>query len=156
MKTQTVTAESRPMLYVTRSATMEPKEIAAAMGDAFGAIGAFLGKSGVKPAGPALAVYHDWDETSGKMKIDLGFPVASTDTPKAAGEVHAGETPHGKALKAVHHGPYPKLRETYGKLEEQMKKAGIPMPKSAWEVYVSDPDTTPEKDLVTEIYMPVS
>jgi effector-binding domain-containing protein len=155
MKIETITAESRPMLYVTRPAAMEPKDIAKVMGEAFGAMGAFLGKSGVKPVGPPLAVYHDWDAGSGKMKVDLGFPVAATDTPKATGEIHAGKTPSGKALKTVHRGPYPKLQETYSELEGHLLRAGIPMPSTAWEVYVSDPDKTLPDELLTEVYMPL-
>jgi effector-binding domain-containing protein len=88
--------------------------------------------------------------------VDVGFPVASRDATKATGEVHAGQTPSGEALKAVHHGPYPKLADTYGKIEAQLKKAGLPLPASAWEVYVSDPDRTPADDLTTEIYLPIA
>ena len=36
-----------------------------------------------------------------------------------------------------------------------MKATGIPAPSLAWEVYLSDPDTTPEADLLTEVYMPI-
>lgn len=155
MLIETIEAETRPMLYVSRSATMEPKDIAAAMEDAFGAIGTFLGTSGVRPAGPPVAVYRDWDEATGRMTIDLGFPVASCDAAKAKGDVHAGQTPSGKALKAVHHGAYPKLNESWGALEAHMKKLGLPIPAIAWEVYLSDPDTTAEDDLLTELYMPL-
>lgn len=153
MRFEVVMAEPRPMLYLTRTATMEPRDVEAIMGEAFGAIGAFLATSGVIPAGPPIAVYRDWDMKTGTMKIDLGFPVVSGDAPKASGDVHSGTTPAGKALKAVHHGPYRKLRETYGALEAHMKQRGMPMSAMAWEVYVSDPDKTPEADLVTEVYM---
>ena len=155
MLIETIEAETRPMLYVSRSASMDPKEIAATMQEAFGAIGAFLGTSGVRPAGPPVAIYHDRDEATGRMTIDLGFPVASRDTTKAKGDVHAGQTPSGKALKAVHHGSYPRLAESWGALEAHMKKRGLPVPDTAWEVYVSDPDNTREEDLLTELYMPV-
>jgi effector-binding domain-containing protein len=36
-----------------------------------------------------------------------------------------------------------------------MEASGIPMPRYSWEVYLNDPATTAEKDLVTEIFMPV-
>ena len=155
MRIETITAESRPMLYVTRSANVEPKDIADVMGEAFGTMDTFFGRSGVRPAGRPLAVYHDWDKGSGKMKVDLGFPVAASDTPKATGEVHAGRTPAGQALKAVHRGPYPKLQETYSELEGHLLKAGIPTPSTAWEIYVSDPGKTPPDELLTEVYMPL-
>jgi effector-binding domain-containing protein len=153
MKFETVDTKSQPMLYVTRSTSMEPQEIAGVTGEAFGAIGEFIGQAGVTPAGPPIAVYRDWD--GGKMKVDIGFPVASAEIAKAQGEVQAGHTPSGKTIKAVHRGPYAMLRETYGAMENYMSKAGYAMPALAWEVYVNDPETTQEADLVTEIYMPV-
>ena len=156
MLIETVEAETRPMLYITRATGMDPQEIAVTMADAFNAMGAFLGQSGVRPVGPPLAVYRDWDRKTGRMKIDVGFPVIPSDTIKASGEVHAGQTPSGKALKAVHHGPYPKLRETYAAIEAHMEKAGLPMPPLAWEIYLSDPDTTPAEQLLTEVYMAVA
>lgn len=155
MLIETIEAETRPMLYVTRAASMDPSAIAATMAEAFAAIGGFLGAHHVRPAGPPLAVYRDWDPATGWMAIDVGFPVAARDTTKAAGAVHAGQTPAGKALKAIHRGAYAGLADTYAKLEAHMRKAGLPLPASAWEVYVSDPDTTPQADLLTEVYMPV-
>ncbi len=151
MNIETVETTSQPMLFVTRSAGMDPKEIANVMGEAFGAIGGFIGRAGIVPAGPPLSVYRDMQ--AGKMTIDVGFPVAEAETAKASGEVAAGKTPAGKAFKAIHRGPYATLRQTYGAITEHMKQAGLPMATVAWEVYVSDPDKTPEKDLVTEVYM---
>jgi effector-binding domain-containing protein len=156
MTFETVEAQAQPMLCVTRSASMAPEEISSVMGEAFSAIGAFIGRTGVAPAGPPFAVYRDWDAATGRMQIDVGFPVAAADTDKAEGEVMAGTTPSGKALKTVHRGPYAKLRETYGALEAHIKQAGMPMPALAWEVYVTDPDKVPEDELLTEIYMQVA
>jgi effector-binding domain-containing protein len=156
MPFETVEAQSQPMLYVTRGAGMAPEEIATVMQEAFAAIGAFIGRTGIAPAGPPLSVYRDWDATTGKMQIDIGFPVAAADTAKAEGDVKAGVTPSGKALKAIHRGPYKTLRETYGVLSEHIKQAGMPMPQVAWEVYITDPDQVPEDELLTEIYMAVT
>jgi effector-binding domain-containing protein len=155
MNFETVSTKSQPILYVRRSASMAPKEISEVMGEAFGAIGAFVGKNRIAPAGPPLAIYRDWDEKTGRMTVDVAFPVSGADAAKAADGVMAGETPSGKALKAIHRGPYDTLRETYDSLQEHMKKSGIPMPPIAWEVYLNDPESTAPKDLLTEIYMPV-
>lgn len=155
MNIETVAVKPAPMIYVTRSVGMDANEIGTTMGEAFGAIGAFIGKSGIAPAGPPLAVYRDWDEASGKMKVDVGFPVASADTSRIEGEVTAGETPSGSALKAIHIGPYDTLRDTYGVLMAHMKEKGIPLSSVSWEVYPNDPETTPPEKLVTEIYMKV-
>ena len=49
-----------------------------------------------------------------------------------------------------------RLRDTYGAMEAHIKQEGLKTRDIAWEVYVSDPDTTPEEDLLTEIYMPLA
>jgi effector-binding domain-containing protein len=154
MDIELVEVRSQPMLYITRVASMAPREISGIMAEAFATIGSFIGRAGITPAGPPLALYRDWDMKTGRMEIDVGFPVRPADIGKAAGEVHAGQTPAGKAYKAVHRGPYIKLRDTYTALEEHRKRAGIPQAALAWEVYVTDPEKTPERDLLTEIYMP--
>ena len=153
MQIETVRIDPRPMIYVTRSASMAPEEISTVMGEAFGAIGGFIGRAGIVPVGPPLAVYRDWDAATGKMNIDVGFPIAEADTAKAEGEVKSGETPSGNALKTVHRGPYATLRNTYGDMTAHIKKIGMAIPSVAWEVYITDPEKTPEKDLLTEVYM---
>ena len=156
MPFETVEVQSQPMLHVTRAASMAPDEIAAIMEEAFAAIGGFIGRTGIAPAGAPLAVYRDWDAATGKMQIDVGFPVAAADTARAEGEVKAGATPSGKSLKAIHRGPYKTLRQTYGALSQHIKQAGLPTPTLAWEVYITDPDKVPEDQLLTEIYMAIA
>lgn len=151
---EVVNVESRPMLYVSRQSSMDSDKIGGVMDDAFNAIGRFIGEKSIAPIGPPLAIYSDWDGS--RMTIQIGFPVTAGDIEKADGEVHGGETPGGRFLKTVHHGAYPRLRETYAKLERQLKSNHAATPDSSWEVYVSDPDTTPEDQLVTEIYMPLA
>jgi effector-binding domain-containing protein len=152
MQTETVQVKSQPMIYVRRKSAMAPEAIGKAMAEAFDALGAFVGKNNVAVAGPPLAIYHDYSDAG--VTMDVGFPVADAGV-KAAGEIKTGETPGGKALKAVHRGPYDNLRATYDTLGKEMQKSGIPMPAYSWEVYLNEPGTTPDADLVTEIFMPV-
>lgn len=153
MQAETVQTKPQPMIYVRHSVTMDSDEIGRKMGEAFQALGAFLAKEGVAPAGPPLAVYHDYSDSG--MTMDVGFPVAAAALGKAAGDIKAGQTPSGKAMKFIHRGPYDKLRDTYGEIEAHFKAEGIPMAPLAWEVYLNDPDSTPEADLITEIFMQV-
>ena len=153
MDIETVETATLPILYVRQTTSMEPEEIGKAMGVAFGTLGAFIGRAGVKPTGPAVAVYRNMRE--GGMDVDVGFPASPEDIGKAEGDVQAGEIPACKALKAVHHGPYPKLRETWGAVHAKMKEDGHPMPSFGWEVYLSDPQNTAPEDLLTEVYMPI-
>lgn len=48
MKFDIVNTTARPMLYVTRKSGMDSDEIAGVMGEAFAAIGAFIGRVALK------------------------------------------------------------------------------------------------------------
>jgi effector-binding domain-containing protein len=143
---------AEPMIYVT--ATIPMSEIPAFMGTAFATLGQFLGTSGVQPLGPPLAVYHDW--SGDKTAVDLGFPVSADDATKASGQVLAGMTPDGYALKVVHVGPYDDFPATYAAIGAAMQGAGIPESTRMWEVYLGEPGVTPDAELITEIYTQVS
>ena len=149
-----VETTSRPMIQYTARASMDPKELDAVMTSAFQALGRFMAENQVAPLGPPVAVYSDWSE--GDMKVEVGFPVSSADAAKAKGEVVAGSTPGGHAVKVLHRGAYDSLRETYAAIESEMDKAGLPQSGLAWEVYIGEPGVTPDADLVTEIYMQIA
>lgn len=152
MKITSMNLSAQPMLYVTQTVSMA--EIPAVMNTAFAKLGQFLQTSGVKPAGPPLAVYHDW--SGDQTEVDIGFPVAAADAHKANDNILAGMTPDGFALKFVHIGPYDDFRATYDALGAEMRKAGIAQTTRMWEIYISQPGVTPDAELVTEIYMQVT
>lgn len=152
MTFETVTAVSQPMLFVTHTAPMA--EVGAVMGKAFGTLGAFIGRNRIEVAGPPLALYRD--HAAGSVTMDVGFPVPQSALAKASGEIKQGVTPAGKALKAVHVGPYETLRDTYAAVEAELKQRGLPMPQTSWEVYLTEPGTTPPAEMRTEIYMPIA
>lgn len=151
---EVVVAVAQPMVHVTRSASMDPAEIMGVMGEAYATLGRFLAQNSVTPVGAPLAVYRDWNGAT--MEIDVAFPVSPADAAKAGGDVLAGETPAGRALKAAHRGAYARLRDTYEAMEAELADAGLKAEGTAWEVYLNDPAQTPEDDLVTEVYMLLS
>lgn len=143
---------AQPMIYVTTRSSMQ--DIQKVMATSFQTLGKFLGSAQVVPLGPPLAIYHDW--TDDQTAIDVAFPVSEADAAKAKGEVLAGRTPSGFALKAIHRGSYDKFADTYAAIQAEMQRAGVAPSTRMWEVYLGEPGVTPETDLVTEIYMQVS
>ncbi len=143
------------MLCVLRTTSLASSDIAATLCDALGEITSFLRRTGVTPTGPPLAIYGDWSPNWERMSMRVGIPVAPEDLKLAGDDVHACDTPSGRALMALHHGSYETRRDTYQELFGLMERSGFAKPPLAWEVYRSDPATTPVEDLVTEIYLPV-
>lgn len=149
-----VDVEANPFVFLSRTSAMTPEAIGATMGEAFAILAPFLEARGITPAGPPLALYHGYDEK--EISFDVGVPVASPDTAKVEGEVKSGETPAGRALKTIHTGPYARLKDTYDGIMKHLEAEGLTIAGYSWEVYVTDPDKTPEDRLVTEIYFPLS
>ena len=139
-----------PYLYVERTTTMDPGEIAQAMGSAFGEVWAFMEKHGVPPAGGALSVYYDYSE--GRMDFRAGFTVSRNDMAAADGSVKADVTPAGKVLHFTHHGSYDGLRAAYDEMMTHMAAEGLAYAPPTWEVYRNSPDEVHEEQLITECY----
>lgn len=154
MQLTAVELTPQPMIYVSTRSSMESQAIQQVVGDAFTALGKFLGEAQVTPLGPPMAIYGNWSE--GQITTDVGFPVSAADAAKATGNVLAGSTPGGHAVKAIHKGSYEGMAATYAAIEAQMASAGIAQGTVSWEVYVGDPETTAAAELITEIYMQIS
>ena len=144
-------AVSHPMIYVTTRISMDPAEISAKVGKAFDILQGFLVQNHITAVGAPLAVYRDWNGKT--MAMDVGFPVTAVDVSKATGEVLAGKSPEGPAARAVHKGSYASLRDTYGSMEADIRKAGWKSTGTTWEVYVKGPGMAEEADYETVIYM---
>lgn len=146
-----VNVSERDYLYVTRTTPMAPDEIGRAMGEAFATVMGFMQERGIAPAGPALSVYYSYDPD--EVTFRAGFFVTPADARKADGEVSAGKTPAVRVLSLTHVGPYSALRGTYDAMMAHLEAEGLKLGAPTWEVYVDDPDTTPESELRTEIFV---
>ena len=143
--------DPRPYLYVEGRSTMEPSAISEAMGRAFEAVMDFQEAHGIATDGPPLSVYYGYSPEEIAFRAGLFVPEA--DTKAATGDVKAGQTPGGEVLHFTHVGPYATLRDDYGFMMEHVAARGLTLGAPTWEVYVDDPETTPEHRLRTEVYV---
>jgi len=138
---------------VARTCATDPAAVGAAIESAFGEIMPALGAAGVAPAGPPLTAYYDYSEK--EMSFDVCMPIAAEDAARLKDKLKVYETESGKALKAIHKGPYPQLGETYKAVEAHITDNGLQPKSVCYEIYVTDPGETPEAELLTEIWFPL-
>jgi effector-binding domain-containing protein len=155
--------ETPPVLaaQVGGQSAPDPSAISAAIGAAFGTLIGFMGRHAVAPGGPPRAVYTAYGREG--VSFTVAIPVAPVAAaPPDEPPVTVGSLPAGKAYRFTHRGPYRNLMQTYGNITAFLKAKGclqsdadwaryMPM----WEEYRNDPETTPEADLLTYIYLPV-
>jgi len=111
----------------------------------------YIGKNKIDPKSAMLTYYSKGD---GK-EFDIEGGVAVAEGSKGEGDVVASELPGGKTAFTVHTGTYDNLPKTYEALRAWLKAHGQKEKGVAWEIYISDPGSTKQDDLKTEIYMPV-
>ncbi len=141
---------------------MDPASMGPAISRAFETLGQYLGAQAVAPAGPPRTIYTDSD--GDRMTFIVAMPIAAAPSEPAAGDgTFVGEIGGGKVYRFTHRGSYAALAGTYGEITAFLKAKGL-MPSEAdwarfmpmWEEYLNDPETTPEGDLLTYIYLPAA
>jgi effector-binding domain-containing protein len=118
------------------------------MGEAYGELGAYMGRKGIQFAGPPYAMYYNMDMEA--LDVEMGFPTVA----KESGErrIKTGRIPGGKVASALHAGPYAKLEETYRKLMDYVNEKGVQVYEEwMYEFYLNSPMEVLPEDLQTEI-----
>ncbi len=112
-----------------------------------------LEKQGVKANGAPMTIYTATDDTG--FQFQAAVPVAQAPTIPAGGDVAVGKSPTGKALKFVHRGSYDAMDTTYEAITNYLDEKQLEAKDLFVEQYMKDPVTTPEDDLVIEVYVPL-
>jgi effector-binding domain-containing protein len=121
------------------------------MGQIFGEMMAYFGKSKVMIIGPPFAMYHSFENE--KTDMEVGFPVAGPQ--KGDGRIKPCTLPGGKVVTATHVGPYEKLSEAYTEMQKWMAAKGLKPNKVMWERYMNDPDTVKDPSgYITQLFWP--
>jgi AraC family transcriptional regulator len=109
------------------------------------------------PGASCLAIYYDDPESvpPAELRSDAAVAIApGVEVPEGLdSQVLAG----GPYAKAIHTGPYPLLGDTWSRfMGEWLPASGHQAADGpAFELYVSDPESTPEAELRTELYVPL-
>lgn len=145
--------------------TLKPKTIAYLKGsgswdsafttivNGFKSVKAYLNKAGVKPSGSLITIYTATDANG--FQFQAAMSVTDTPNEPLSGDIVIGKSPGGRAFKFLHHGSYASMGATYDAITSFLEKKGIDAKELFVEEYVTDPTSTPEDELVVEIYVPV-
>ncbi len=126
---------------------------------AFGQLYGWIGQKGYIPAGPPVGVYfNDPQQVPAEQLLwEIRSPIAGRVAPSGPNEQGLGvkRVKAAKVAATLHKGPYDKIGTVYGALVGWIMENGYQIAGPPEEVYLSDPQKTPPKELVTEIRFPV-
>jgi len=121
--------------------------------EAFKNVYGALQKQGLKAAGPAMTIYTATDDTG--FEYQAGVPVAEEPKGPLPEGLAVGKSPEGRALKFIHRGSYDAMDSTYEAITNHLDEKRLEARDLFLEHYLTDPLTTPEDNLVIEVYVPI-
>jgi effector-binding domain-containing protein len=121
--------------------------------EAFKSVYDAMGKLGAKPDGAPMTIYTATSDTG--FEFQAAVPVARAPASPPRSDIKVGKSPAGTALKFVHRGSYDEMDTTYEAIAHHLEERNLEAKDLFVEQYMKDPVTTPEDDLVIEIYVPL-
>lgn len=146
-----VTLTANTIVYAKGSATWDSafETLVEAFKNVYGA----LQKQGLKADGPAMTIYTATDDTG--FEYQAGVPVAEAPKDPLPEGLAVGKSPEGRALKFIHRGSYDAMDSTYEAITNHLDEKRLEARDLFVEHYLTDPLTTPEDNLVIEVYVPI-
>ena len=141
---------AQDILFVTTSSSQDPEDIASAIAVAYAEISEFMSAGGIHMAGQPMAITRAWE--AGSYQFDAAIPVDIVPV-RLSGNLQAGLSPSGPAVRAIHHGTFDQMMPTYEKLAAYMSAHGLNHGSVSWEHYITDPADTGIDNMITHIYI---
>jgi effector-binding domain-containing protein len=144
--------ELQTQLALAHRAPVTMATIGDGVGAAFGVLMEHGGKTGAQWAGPPFVLYPE--VCDGEFEITVCMPVAPGAEDGAG--VTLEHVPGGLVATTVHVGPYSEVGKAYAALQKWMTDNGRRPAGMVREIYLSDPNTVPAEELLTEIDWPIA
>ena len=149
---QEVTLAEQPIVYT--AGTGEWDTALETLTEAFKSVKQFLDKAGLKAAGPPMTIYTAMDDVS--FNFQAAIPVMAAPSKAPTGDILAGTSPAGKALKFVHCGSFEAMTQTYDTISHHVEEKQISTQELLIEEYITDLLTAPADKLVVNIFVPLN
>lgn len=131
-------------------------EIGPSMQASFSKVQEAFAQSDITPSNMPLSVYHNMNMAKGECHYTAAMPVSAEDA-SSTGTLKVGEIRPSKAFKVVFTGPYRHVGNAWALAMSDIRHQKLKVSKKdkPYERYTNNPATTPENDLVTEIFIPL-
>jgi len=149
---QVVTLAEQPIVYA--AGTGEWDSALETLTEAFKSVKNYLDKAGLKAAGQPMTIYTAMDDVS--FNFRAAIPVAAPPSRAPTGDILAGTSPAGKALKFVHRGSFDGMTQTYDTISHHVEEKQISTQELLIEEYVTDLLTAQADKLVVNIFVPLN
>lgn len=127
------------------------EDVGAAVASAFGAAAQAAAAAQAPIVGPPFIVYHDVIDQQTAGEIEGCVPVP----PGTDGE-GAYDIPAATVASTVHRGPYMEIGPAYEAMAGWLAQHGHEPAGPPREVYLNDPQETPEEELLTQVQFPIA
>jgi len=126
-------------------------EVPVLMGEVVG----FIMAKGLQMMGPPFGVYYNSPQEVPveELMYEVGMPFAGEAVEE--GRVKIKTVQEKLVLSSVHKGPYNEVGKVYGAIAQYAYQNGYEIIGPPMEIYLSDPNETPENELLTECTFPV-
>jgi len=141
--------------FVSTSSAKNDAAVAAAIGRAYGEVGAFMKARKLNQAGAPITIDTGSSDTG--YLFDAAIPVdkaPATPVPQDS-RVQLKQTYGGKVLKVALRGPYSQIPGTYDRIVAYIAAHGMATNGSPWDEFANDPGTVKESEILTNIYFPI-
>ena len=146
---ETVELEPQPTLVVCRKVAIT--EFGVVLADIYGRVFRHIAEAGQQPAGMPFMRYFSMDGVV--CDIAAGMPVS--EPIPGAGDIEPHELPGGKALTALHVGPYEEVGSVWDQVMRRASELGSTAEFGGWDVYTNDPGEVAPEERETRIYLPL-
>lgn len=139
----------KPIVYVKGTGTWD--SAFETITKAFKKLRGFAEKENLRLDGMPMTVFTSTDDTG--FQFEAALPLAEPPKNPPHGEIVAGTSPQGHALKFVHRGSYDGLDNTYEAITNFLDDKRLEAKDVFIEQYVTDPLTTGEENLVVNVFV---
>jgi len=149
MKIEEKKIAERIVAYITYKGSYD--EIPVLLGEVVG----FIMANGLQMMGPPFGIYFNSPQEVSEEELMYEIAMPFAGEAKEVGRVKIKTVPEQLVLSTTYKGPYSEAGIAIGAVAQYAYQNSYEIIGPPMETYLSDPNETPEKELITEISFPV-